>query len=216
MSTCPHAEHARTAPSLPRSKWLGPASLSQMTAVRFLRTGWPPGSMFPAEAVQVVNRPNWRQLRLHRIFHQGTPKPAGVHGGPRWNPLRPTRNRSLNILSWHLHVCQATLEDFGSRMTLSRPVCLCWGVSYCTPHSHASCGQKPLNHFMYPRVALLAHGKAARQVTDQGESMFAYRSAGLCAAFPRWPATRTRTSCGDVGMGRDSWGNQASVLQQLH
>lgn len=123
------------------------------------------------------NRPNWRQLRLHRIFHQGTPKPSGVHGGPQWNPLRPTRNRSLNILSWHLHVCQEMLEGFWSRMALSRPVCLCWGVSYCTPHSHASCDQKPLNHFMYPRVALLAHGTAARQVTDQGESMFVYRSA---------------------------------------
>lgn len=81
----PHAEHARTAASLPRPEWLVPASLRQTTAASFLRIGWPPGPDLAAEAA-LVERPNWRQLRLHRNFHQGTRKPPGVRCDPQWNP----------------------------------------------------------------------------------------------------------------------------------
>lgn len=49
----PHAEHARTAASLPRPEWLVAASLRQTTAASFLQIGWPPGPDPAAEAALV-------------------------------------------------------------------------------------------------------------------------------------------------------------------
>lgn len=193
----PHAEHARTVPSLPRREWLVPASLRQTTAARFSSADWLAAwSGYLRPRLLRWNRPNWRQLRLHRIFHQGTPKPSGVHSGPQWNPPEAHQEQisEYNILASSCTPSKARrlLESHGFIV-----FCVFLLGCYCAPPSRVSCDQIPLSHFMYPRVSLLAHGTAVCQAIDHGESNVVYRSAGLCAAFPRWPAKRTLTRCGD-------------------
>lgn len=180
------------------TRLVSPGLVVETSDCREVSAGWLaawPGYLWPR--LLRWNRPNWRQLKLHRIFHQGTPKPSGVHSGPQC--YLPPEAHQEQISEYNILASSCTPSEARGLLESHGFIIFCVFIlgCYCTPHSRASCDHIPLSHFMYPRVSLLAHGTVAHQAIDRGKSRFVYRSAGLCAAFPRWPAKRSLTRCGD-------------------